>query len=1191
MNRFALAAALLLATTLLLACSNQGGVTLLKDAMDSQQGDGKTVLDMAVEESLSDLRHDAWTEDNRGDTADLRDEPSDFGTPCSDNDDCLSGLCIPHRGELVCSHECVEECPDGFICSAITSGGPDMFFACISLYPSLCLPCSSSDDCEPGPGVPTACVIYPGEGSFCATQCTEEILCPEGSYCLDVDTMEGGSGNYCTRNQGPCECTQFAIATGLKTPCSVTNDFGTCSGNRVCQADGLTECNAAVPNEEFCNGADDNCDGQVDEGTCVDDNPCTLDECQPNQGCIFTPQEGMECDDGDPCTVAELCLAGICQGSPVTCSDDNQCTDDLCSIDGGCSFEPNQDACDDGDPCTVGDTCKLGLCTSTPIACNCTVDADCKALEDGDACNGTLFCDVSQIPYQCQPVPGSVVDCPAPEGKNKLCMAAWCDPSDGSCSLVPANGGNPCDDGNKCTYGESCSDGACVGGKALNCNDGDPCTDDACQATTGCTATFNDAPCDNGNFCTTNDFCVAGECTAGEALNCNDNNACTNDICNPVKGCLHTNSSQPCDDLDPCTEQDSCSGGFCLGTVPKNCNDNNPCTDDICVPLAGCSYNNNSNPCSDGNACTVADKCVGGSCNPGNTLDCDDGNVCTNDSCSPAEGCQHAPNKSPCDDNNSCTSQDQCAAGKCIGSADVDCDDDNPCTKDLCLANGGCQHENVVAPCSDGNPCTAGDICANGECQPGDSVDCDDGNVCTADSCSQSNGLCLHSPTPGDCDDNNPCTTKDACGGGKCVGTTPPDCNDQNVCTTDYCDPASGCVHLLNSAPCDDDNLCTTKDQCNLGECAGGPALSCTDGNPCTDDGCNAATGCTFTPNTTPCDDANACTEGDTCKSGWCVGVASSCDDLNPCTADSCDPGVGCLHLPAAGACDDNDACTGDDLCANGLCGSGPAVNCNDGNICTADACDADTGCTHTPTDGGCDDDNACTVGDSCNEGTCQAGGIALDCDDSEVCTDDSCDPDLGCQHTNNAVACDDSNQCTVGDVCAIGVCTAGPATLDCSDNDPCTTDTCDPNLGCQHSGGGCLQFSHAFSAGPTTGAACNKWNAFRATLTGNYSKVTIKGTYDQVGVSCTGASANAICNSLRTKSAGSWSCGGRTWRTGDCGGDIEVNANGDMCNCPGNGYTVRPCIDYPGSSNPNWGGALTETCNSPTQTLELICQ
>ena len=32
-------------------------------------------------------------------------------------------------------------------------------------------------------------------------------------------------------------------------------------------------------------------------------------------------------------------------------------------------------------------------------------------------------------------------------------------------------------------------------------------------------------------------------------------------------------------------------------------------------------------------------------------------------------------------------------------------------------------------------------------------------------------------------------------------------------------------------------------------------------------------------------------------------------------------------------------------------------------------------------------------------------------------------------------------------------------------------------------------------------------------------------------------------------------------------------------------GYVVRPC--HPGA---NWGGVNTETCNPPTQTIEVVC-
>jgi len=66
-------------------------------------------------------------------------------------------------------------------------------------------------------------------------------------------------------------------------------------------------------------------------------------------------------------------------------------------------------------------------------------------------------------------------------------------------------------------------------------------------------------------------------------------------------------------------------------------------------------------------------------------------------------------------------------------------------------------------------------------------------------------------------------------------------CEDKNPCTDDICNPPTGCTHLLNANPCDDDNVCTTGDTCNLGVCTGGAPLACSDGDPCTADLCNPA--------------------------------------------------------------------------------------------------------------------------------------------------------------------------------------------------------------------------------------------------------------------------------------------------------------------------------------------------------------
>jgi hypothetical protein len=76
-----------------------------------------------------------------------------------------------------------------------------------------------------------------------------------------------------------------------------------------------------------------------------------------------------------------------------------------------------------------------------------------------------------------------------------------------------------------------------------------------------------------------------------------------------------------------------------------------------------------------------------------------------------------------------------------------------------------------------------------------------------------------------------------------CLGIADLDCNDGNGCTTDGCEPATGCVHDFNENPCNDGNACTTDDACLAGSCAGGPAPAC---ESC--EQCNALAGCVAQP-------------------------------------------------------------------------------------------------------------------------------------------------------------------------------------------------------------------------------------------------------------------------------------------------------------------------------------------------------
>ncbi len=79
------------------------------------------------------------------------------------------------------------------------------------------------------------------------------------------------------------------------------------------------------------------------------------------------------------------------------------------------------------------------------------------------------------------------------------------------------------------------SAGKCAG--ILTCDDNKACTDDVCGNTTGCThAAANDGqPCDDGVACTAGDVCGSGQC-AGKAKVCDDGKACSVDSCDPKTG-------------------------------------------------------------------------------------------------------------------------------------------------------------------------------------------------------------------------------------------------------------------------------------------------------------------------------------------------------------------------------------------------------------------------------------------------------------------------------------------------------------------------------------------------------------------------------------------------------------------------------------------------------------------------------
>ena len=154
------------------------------------------------------------------------------------------------------------------------------------------------------------------------------------------------------------------------------------------------------------------------------------------------------------------------------------------------------------------------------------------------------------------------------------------------------------------------------------------------------------------------------------------------------------------------------------------------------------------------------------------------------------------------------------------------------------------------------------------------------------------------------------------------------------------------------------------------------------------------------------------------------------------------------------------------------------ALDCNDGNVCTTDSCNPNTGCQHTDNTNACDDGNACTETDACNAGKC-VGSNPVTCAASDDChIAGTCNPSSGkCSSPEapDGTACTDGNACTQTDSCQAGVCKGtDPVTSDGSEacvNGACV---CPADLVC---GTSCLGSGQECCGGRvvTSGQCCNE--------------------------------------------------------------------------------------------------------------------
>jgi hypothetical protein len=799
--------------------------------------------------------------------------------------------------------------------------------------------------------------------------------------------------------------------SGADTPCNGMDKDG----------DGYlppSDCDDSNPNVhpfalELCNGIDDDCDGDKDEGnpdpmgaplvntgvisSCTDDND---GECAKMQGrCVCSPTAPVVAQDPSPL-------------NRVTCSGWDSTSARIPHCFGAGQPHPQScDAIDRDDDCNGSSSDLTGM--------NLLMKGQACGLTLGTCKQGTVSgCDRNQTmsPYYGGQATADNVHwiCTGVIGPQAEKCNGFDDDCDGS---VPGNELDP--DNDKYMACSGCG-GLTLAGMLVGCND---CQPAIATAHPGATELCNniDDNCDSNNNETPN------ECGATAKTCCYANGGVCQDLNNDTNYCGSCGNS--------CAGKifvNMCAGGAC---ICKNqgaaCGARNWC--DPGNNAGTCTLCNTKAHCGDAcTACTGTNVCKpdGSACTGCNIdSDCDVSAGCSTGTCFCNGGT--CTQKKPLGGGCTVTGDPEIADNECLGTAY--CTDGVCCDKAPSMC-GGCNYCNRTGPGASPGTCSI--------VQPSDTSSKDPHSFCTPSMAGCKQDLCNGS-SGGAAGCNVPDTTN--CSAVTCVDNAAESHTQAQQCTAGSCGASP-----VPITPCNDYKCNTATGNSCLGSCASD--TQCQSGKPfCFD--ANGGDGKCYLkhPRGDTCGvnsdcDSGACVQTKCCGMGTrppsCGAVtgntsctnavlttytcASGGANYNSCTgANSNCGGSGSAQMACASttACPANCSCTGGSGAAP--CYNPPRAgdnsNCfNGGSRCVNET---DTMCTACNVDGACGATCAdCTAGLTClngvlSGGTCTGGGTTCggtqNCPGSAACA--TAGPPGTCK---NAANCTADSDCITGKWC-----------------------------------------------------------------------------------------------------------------------------------------------------------------------------